>query len=144
MFLILITRFSEVVVWAFIFYYSLSSFPHFMQKKRISFYQGQSLIKLNISWWNKSMKIISSCRGVLAEVVVRRCSVKNIFLKISQNLQKKTFIRVSLLIKSQAAPAILLKKEILEKMFSCEFCEIFKSTSGGCFRYMIYFCKKAP
>ena len=32
------------------------------------------------------------------------------------------------LIKLQAAPACLLKKEALAQVFSCEFCEISKST----------------
>ena len=46
------------------------------------------------------------------EVVGRRCSIKKIFLKISQNSQKNTCANVSFLIKLQA----------------CEFCKIFKSS----------------
>ena len=54
----------------------------------------------------------------------RRCSKKKVFLKISQNSLENTCARVSFLIKLQA----LLKKETLAQVFSCEFCETFKST----------------
>ena len=35
------------------------------------------------------------------EAVVRRCSVKKVFLKKSQNLKENTYARISFLIKSQ-------------------------------------------
>ena len=38
----------------------------------------------------------------MADVVARMCSVKKVFLKISQNSQEKTCARVSFLIKLQA------------------------------------------
>ena len=66
-----------------------------------------------------------------------RCSVKEVFLEISQNAQENTCVRASLLIKLQACNFI--KKETLTQVFSCEFCEIFKSNffyrthPGGCF-----------
>ena len=60
------------------------------------------------------------------EAVVRRCSVKKVFLEISQNSQESTCDRVSYLIKFQACNFI--KKETLAQAFSCEFCEIFKNT----------------
>ena len=41
------------------------------------------------------------CKKV-TEVVVRRCSIKKLFLKISQNSQESTCVRVSFLIKLQA------------------------------------------
>ena len=60
----------------------------------------------------------------MSEAVTRRCSMKKVFLKMSQNLQKSTCLRVSFLIKTsgnfikiEASPA-----------FSYEFCEIFKNT----------------
>ena len=49
-----------------------------------------------------------------SEAVVQRCSVKKVFLKFSQNLQKNTGARVSFLLKLQ--------------VFSCEFCGISKNT----------------
>ena len=53
---------------------------------------------------------------------------KKVFLEISQNSQEYTCARVSLLIKLQASPATLLKKETQAQLFSCEFCEISKNT----------------
>ena len=54
--------------------------------------------------------------GVLenSEAVVQRCSLKKVFLKISQNSQENTCTRVSFSIKLQAQ--------------TCEFCEILKNT----------------
>ena len=63
------------------------------------------------------------CKGQ-SEAVAQRCSVKNMFLKISQNSQENNCARVSFLITMQACN--LLKKEALAQVFSCEFCEIFK------------------
>ena len=54
---------------------------------------------------------------MLAEVVVRRCSVKKVFSEILQNSQENTCARVS-----------FMKKETLAQGFSCGFCEIFKNT----------------
>ena len=53
----------------------------------------------------------------MTEAVVRRCSVKKVFLEISQNLQENTCARVN-----------FIKKETLAQVFSCEFCEISKNT----------------
>ena len=62
------------------------------------------------------------------EAVIQRCSVKQVFLEISQNLQEDTCARVSFLIKLQASGLQLyLKKETLAQVFSCEFCEISKN-----------------
>ena len=54
------------------------------------------------------------------------CSLKKVFLEISQNLQENTSARVSFLIKLQACNFI--KKDTLPQVFSCEFCEISKNT----------------
>ena len=57
-----------------------------------------------------------------------RSSVKKeLVLRISQNLQENTCARVSLLIKSLAWDFQLYEKETPAKVFSCEFCEIFKN-----------------
>ena len=48
------------------------------------------------------------------EAVVQRCSVKKVFLKISQSSEENTWARASFLIKLP--------------VFSCEYCEIFKNT----------------
>ena len=49
---------------------------------------------------------------VSAEAVTQSCSVKKVFLEISQNSQGNNFI----------------KKGTLAQVFSCEFCEISKNT----------------
>ena len=77
---------------------------------------------------NKNSKLIVS-RNILLVINIfiyhgsshRRCSVKNVFLKILLNWQEYTCARVSFLIKLQA---YFIKK----RLFSCEFCEIFKNT----------------
>ena len=61
---------------------------------------------------------------VHTEAVAQRYSEKKVFLEISQNSQENTSARASLLIKFQAWSA----KETLALVFSCEFCEISKST----------------
>ena len=65
------------------------------------------------------------------EAVVRGCSVKMVFLEISQGSEENTCARDSDLIN-------FIKKESLAQVFSSEFCEIFRNTflqntSGGCF-----------
>ena len=61
--------------------------------------------------------------------VVRRCSVKKMFWKISQNSQENTCARVSLfLIKLQASFSInYIEKEALVQVFSSDFCKTFKN-----------------
>ena len=54
------------------------------------------------------------------------CSVRKVLLKISQNPQENTCVRVSVLMKLQACNFI--KKEALAQVFPCEFCEISKNT----------------
>ena len=61
------------------------------------------------------------------EAVVHRCSVKKVFLEISQISQENTCARVSFLIKLQAWD-IFIKKETLAQVCSCEIWEISKNT----------------
>ena len=68
----------------------------------------------------------------------RRCSVKNVFLKISQISQENTCSRVSFLIKFQAEACNFIEKENLVQVFSCEVYEILRApflqnTFEGCF-----------
>ena len=51
------------------------------------------------------------------EAVVRKCSVKKVFLEISQNSHEK-----------QAQACNFIKKETLVQVFFCEFCEISQNT----------------
>ena len=63
------------------------------------------------------------------EAVARRCSVKKVFLEISQNSQENTCGRVSFLIKLFFNKAFFfIKKKTLAQVFSCEFCKISKNT----------------
>ena len=52
------------------------------------------------------------------ETVTQRCSIKKVFLEISENSQENIFVIVS----------FLIKKETLAQVFSCEFFEISKNT----------------
>ena len=56
----------------------------------------------------------------LGSEAVARCSVKKVFLEISQNSQENTCARVS-------EACNFIKKETLAQVFSCEFCEISKN-----------------
>ena len=58
-------------------------------------------------------------RFLYVEAVIRRCSVKKVFLEILQNSKESTCARASFLIK--------LQKETVAQVFSSEFCKVFKS-----------------
>ena len=62
-----------------------------------------------------------------SEVVDRMCSVKKVFLEISQNSLEKTCARASFLIKLQAQACNFIKKQTLAQIFSSEFCETSKT-----------------
>ena len=51
----------------------------------------------------KTDSLANLCKRPYPEAVVRRCSVKKVFLKISQNSQENTCAKVSFLIKLQAS-----------------------------------------
>ena len=54
------------------------------------------------------------------QAVAQRCSVRKVFLEISQNSQESTRAKVSILIKLQA-PATFLKKRLWHRCFSVNF-----------------------
>ena len=58
--------------------------------------------------WNKSNFV--PLKIFFREAVVQRCSVKKMFLEISQNSQENNLARISFLIKLQAPDLQLLKK----------------------------------
>ena len=71
------------------------------------------------------------------EVVVRRYSVKMVFLEISQNSQENTCTRASFLIKLQAW-GFFFKKRLWHSCFPVNFANCYEylflqKTSGGCF-----------
>ena len=49
-------------------------------------------------------------------------------LKISKNSQENTGAGVPFLMKLPKACNIIIQKENLEQVFSCEFCKVFKNT----------------
>ena len=61
----------------------------------------------------------------ITEAVVRRCSVKKVFLKISDNSQENTRARVSFLIKLQASG--LLKKRLWHRCFPVNFAKFLRT-----------------
>ena len=56
----------------------------------------------------------------------RRCFIKKVVLKISQNSQENTCARVSFLLNLLLICNFIIK-EILAQVFSCEFCKFFKN-----------------
>ena len=70
----------------------------------------------------------AAVRKCSLEAVAQRCFVKRVLLKILQNLQENTCLRVSLLIKLDALACNFIKKGTLAQVFSCEFCELSKNT----------------
>ena len=67
------------------------------------------------------------------EAVTSRCSVKKVFLKISQNSQENTCVNVPFSLKLEAQACNFIKKETLAQVFSYEFCEIFEKNAAGTF-----------
>ena len=111
--------FKSVAVWLFEKYAQVKfNRPYdllFLYKAPLMFFA----VKTDYLIWNVFMKnIFPVFHWVLIELfleaVARRCSVKKVFLEISQNSLEKTSARVSFLIKL--------------KVFFCEFCEISKNT----------------
>ena len=75
------------------------------------------------------------------EAVIQRCSVKKMFLEISQNSQKSICARDSFLIKLQVLglrPVNFLKKSLWHRCFPVKFAKslrtpFLQNTHGGCF-----------
>ena len=67
----------------------------------------------------------SAQRKQRAEAVARRCSVRKVFLKISQNSLENTCARVSFLIKLQASG--LFKKWLWHRYFSVNFAKFLET-----------------
>ena len=92
--------------------------------------KGAFLFRLFTVYWDQSRTYWSSHQ---------RCSVKKVFLKISQNWQESTCARVSLLTKLQAFfsyihflskiwPATLLKKRLWRRYFPVNFAKFLKTS----------------
>ena len=97
--------------------------------KRVRIFQNKKVVHLFIP--NSANFLYQTnqwtCYYKLIEAVVRRCSVKKVFLEISQNSQENTCVRVSFLIKLQAAPATLLKKRLWHRCFPVNFAKFLRT-----------------
>ena len=72
---------------------------------------------------NKFLKAPKRAKNsCLKKAVVQRCSVKKMYVEISQNSQKNTCARV------WAEAYNFIKKEALTQVFSCEFFKISRNT----------------
>ena len=58
----------------------------------------------------------------------RRCSIKKVFLKISQNSQEKTCSKVSFLVKFQASACNYIKKKLPHRCFPANFAKLLRSS----------------
>ena len=99
----------------------MNKLNNYLQKSKVIFIKIDQLMILVPSEKqnSKSGQTFRNIYVVEIETVVQRCSVKNVFLKISQNSQQNTCARVSFLIKLRACNFI--KKETLAQVFSSEF-----------------------
>ena len=72
------------------------------------------------------------------DVVVRKCFVKIMFLKISQNSQENTSVRVSFLISYKLSPATLLKKRLCHRCFPVNFSKFLKTAFFIEYRMLLF------
>ena len=79
-------------------------------------------------WSIVKCKSFSNNSEILTEAVVRRCSVKKMFLKISQNSQENTCAWVSFFNKVAGLACNFIKNKTLAQAFSSESCNVFKNT----------------
>ena len=68
-----------------------------MRSLECTFYLNVLLVRKLLPWQNIFVQQVK----ILSEAVAQRCSVKKVFLKISQNSQENTCTRDSFLIKLQ-------------------------------------------
>ena len=88
------------------------------------FKEQRKRLNLNVIFLTRKYPFLTE-----AEAIVWRCSIKKVFLKISQNKEENTSFssaRVSFLIKVQALNCDFIKIDLVQ-MFCCEFRETFKS-----------------
>ena len=61
------------------------------------------------------------------EAVAQRCSVKNLFIEISQNSYQNTCVRVSFFIKLQASICNFIKKRLWHRCFPVNFAKFLRT-----------------
>ena len=89
-------------------------------------YRNQSidLQSNSLDWYRYYRDLRHERVKIWLEAVIRRCFVKRTFLKISQNLQEKTYTGAWFY---GLQTSNFIKKESSIQVFSCEFWEIFKN-----------------
>ena len=71
----------------------------------------------------------AAARKCFSEAVAQRCSVKKLFLGISQNSQENTCARVALLLKSETKVGNFISKETLAQAFPVNFAKFGRTPS---------------
>ena len=73
------------------------------------------------------LKILFVYQHSSPEAATQRCSIKKVFLEISQNSKENTCAKVSFLIKLQTAPATLLKRRLWHRCFAVNFAKFLRA-----------------
>ena len=94
--------------------------PFFLQKNR----SENAFLKPTV---NCRKSIEKKINVIQTEAFVQRCSVKEVFLKVSQNLQEKTFARVSFLINLVASTWNVIKKRPWHRCFPVSYAKLLRT-----------------
>ena len=102
---------------------SKSMWDHFLQ----IFPLGKSFYMMDVSQLKRQKfnKILQTTTEV-SEPVVRRCSVKKVFLKVSQISQESTCASLFFYKVASLSPATLLKKRLWHRCFTVNFAKFLK------------------
>ena len=92
------------------------------EKQRRWYHSCGSIFQMNFKI-NNNLLHFKSNRNAVQKRFARKCSLKKVFIEVLKNSQENICAKVS----------ILIKFRLLVQVFFCEFWEIFKNTSDGCF-----------
>ena len=93
------------------------------QQKEADYCKNKSFSNSSNCFWNMCKKLLE--KTSYPESVVRRCSLKKMFLKISQILQENTCAAISFL---QQSACNFVENKALAQLFSSEFCKMLRNT----------------
>ena len=106
------------VLWGVLFSYSLIHLTKISNDLVTFLLQILTVTKKPAILYNKLLTVLLFLILQFSEAVVRRCTRKQVFLKLFQNSQKNTCIGVSVLIKLQVSRLELFEKETPVQVFS--------------------------
>ena len=66
-------------------------------------------------------------QNCLSRSIHQRCSIKKVFLRISQNSQENFCVKISFLVKLQAEPATLLKRILWHRCYAVNFAKFLRT-----------------